>query len=126
MQIETLLNAPTAEVLPLLSSEQDGRCALSLRRLFTKLPAKTHDVKIVSSVLYDGYLIHELETGSIEVSRNGVPVVPAKPTLRELALKLNVSLLSGAGTPRNTRTLGTQIIRSVQALAGHEAPPENV
>jgi hypothetical protein len=37
--------------------------------------------------------------------------------LSEIAMQLNVSLVNSAGNPFNTRQLGTQIIKSVQALS---------
>ena len=45
------------------------------------------------------------------------------PVLRELALQLNIGLLNSNGNTLNTRQLGSQIMKSVQALAATEAPP---
>jgi hypothetical protein len=60
-----------------------------------------------------GYVVKELETGSIEVLNDDVRIVPAKPVLRKLAVDLGVSLLNANGNPRNTRELGRQVLRRV-------------
>jgi hypothetical protein len=56
------------------------------------------------------YIVRELESGSIEVTRDGHPLTPAKPALREIASKLNLGLLNRNGNPLNTRQLGRLII----------------
>ena len=63
---------------------------------------------------FQGYVIRELETGRIEVLRDGIPVDPVKPVLRELAGNLNLGLLNSSGNAFNTRQLGSQIIKSIQ------------
>jgi uncharacterized protein DUF6998 len=115
MQVETLLDVPIADVLTLMTSEGLGKRTLSLGRLAKKPGLKT-EIKSVNEVTYQGHTIRELETGSMELERDGVPTVPVKPELRELALRLNVGLLNSNGNPLNTRQLGTQIIRSVREL----------
>lgn len=115
MQVETLLNAPVSEAVGLMSSEVGGKRTLSLGRLVGKPRART-DIKPVKEVSYQGYTIRELETGSIEVERNGAKLVPVKPELRELARRLNIGLLNSSGNALNTRQLGGQIIKSVQEM----------
>lgn len=51
------------------------------------------------------------------MEQDGQIVSPAKPILRELALKLNVPLVNANGNPLNTRQLGTQVIRSIREAA---------
>jgi len=63
-----------------------------------------------------------LETGSIEIEYGGEKLLPVKPVLRELAVKLNIGLLNGAGNTLNTRQLGSQIIKSVQELSAVATP----
>ena len=70
-----------------------------------------------------GYVVRELDSGSIEVLDGGVSVVPAKPVLRTLAVDLGVSLLNANGNPLNTRQLGSQIIR--RATQPGAAAPES-
>lgn len=111
MQIEILLNAPLAEVLQFMSPERGGKQALPLGRL------ARHDrprsvLKSLREVAFDGYVVRELENGSIEVEREGILITPVKPTLRVIAKKLNISLLNSNGNPFNTRQLGSQIIKN--------------
>lgn len=75
-----------------------------------KLPIK----ETVKEVIYKGYLIREIETGSIEVSLNGEPIVPAKPILREIAIELKIDLYNSNGNHLTTRQLGSQIIKNIQ------------
>lgn len=125
MQIETLLNVPVGEAIELMASEGGGRRTLSLSRLGKK-PVPAGQVKRVKEVTYQGYIIRELETGSIEVEKDGVLITPAKPVLRELAVSLSIGILNGAGNVLTTRQLGSQIIKSVAALNAPDTEPPAV
>jgi hypothetical protein len=115
MQVEILLDQPIAEALKIMSEQGMGKRVISFRRLMGKsrpvVPAKT-----INEVTFQEYTIRELETGTIEIWRDGVSISPVRPVLRELALALNVGLLNNNGNPHNTRQLGTQVIKSVQEL----------
>ncbi len=50
-------------------------------------------------------------------------VSPVLPALKELALQLNVPLLNSNGNPFNTRQLGGQVIKSIEALQRPEIQP---
>jgi hypothetical protein len=125
MQIETLLNVPVAEAEALMTAEGQGKRALSLSRLIKKTVPPS-DVKSVKEVSYQGYVIKELETGTIEVQKDGVLVTPAKPILRELAAALNIGILNGNGNVLTTRQLGSQLIKSVAALANPNSEPPQI
>jgi hypothetical protein len=122
MQIETLLNAPVADALSLMTPDGGGKRTLALGRLIKK-PVVQRDIPSVKQVSFQGYTIRELENGSIEVERGSERLHPVKPVLRELALRLNIGLLNSNGNTLNTRQLGSQIMKSVQALAATEAQP---
>jgi hypothetical protein len=62
------------------------------------------------------YTIRELESGSIEVRRDGNEVKPTKPALREIASKLKLELLNRNGNPLNTRQLGSLVINRIRSL----------
>lgn len=112
MQIETLLDAPVTEALVLMAPEGEGKRVLSLSRLVKKAKPRS-ELKTVSEAAFKGYRIRELESGSIEVEKDGLLIVPAKPALREVALLLNIPLVNVNGNPLNTRQLGSQIVKSV-------------
>jgi hypothetical protein len=73
-------------------------------------------------VRFGSYTVHELESGSIEVERDGQRVKPTKPALREIASKLNLGLRNRRGNPMNTRQLGNHIITHIQQLGTN--PPD--
>lgn len=124
MQVEVLLDKPMGDVRTLFARNESGRMLLPLRRLFIK-PSPSIPARAIHEVFYKEYVIKELETGSIEIAINGVPQIPAKPVLRELAMSLNIGLLNSNGNPLNTRQLGTQIIKSVHELSDAEAQPDD-
>jgi hypothetical protein len=70
---------------------------------------------VVEEVSYGGYLVRQRESGTIEVERDGIPVEPVKPALRELAEKLGVMQHNGRGNDLNTRQLGAQVMRAITA-----------
>lgn len=123
MQVETLLDAPIAEVLPLLSGPAEGKRVLALSRLIERRKVR-NDIAQVKEVLIDRYTLRELETGTIEVELDGASISPVRPVLRELATRLNVGLINGKGNELNTRQLGTQVIRAVAALNGERITPD--
>lgn len=101
----------------------------AMARLATVLDPYLHGHEDVSSkrtsrrntratreVRFRQFTIRELESGSIEVERDGRRVSPTKPVLRELASKLDVGLHNRRGNPRNTRQLGSQIITRIEQL----------
>ncbi len=117
MQVEILLDTSVEEALGLMGPEAQGKRPLSLRRLL-KAPRPESELATVSAVLYGEYNVQELESGTIVVERNGIPVKPAKPALREIASALNIPLINSNGNPLNTRQLGSQVIQNVRALSG--------
>jgi len=129
MQVEILLDASLEATLGLMSPEAQGKRSLPLRRLL-KAPRLESELATVSAVSYGEYSVQELESGTIVVERNGAPVKPAKPALREVANALNIPLINSNGNPLNTRQLGSQVIQGVMALSGVgdtiQAPPSEL
>lgn len=115
MQIETLLNSTIAEAAKLMSPESNGKQTLLLGRLLKK-PKPRGKIKPIKEVSFQDHIIRELETGTIEVERDGKLVIPTKPALRELAIPLNIALVNSTGNTLTTRQLGSQIIKSVREL----------
>ncbi|WP_233269048.1 hypothetical protein [Paraglaciecola sp. L1A13] len=115
MQVETLLDTSTAEMIELLGNERNTKRMLSLSKLSGR-PKNRVEIKSVKEVTFQGYLIRELETGTIEIDLNGEQISPVKPKLRNLAKILNVSLLNSNGNLFNTRQLGSLIIKTIQEM----------
>ncbi|WP_246100485.1 DUF6998 domain-containing protein [Cereibacter sediminicola] len=109
--IEELLDCSMQEAMPLLR-ELEGSYYFPV----PKLPAKSVDLsrlKETAASVWRDIRISQLENGTIIVSRNGETISPAKPVLREIARDAGVSLLNGMGNPKNTRTLGDDIIEAL-------------
>jgi hypothetical protein len=115
MQVETLLDTSTAEMIELLGNERNTKRMLSLSKLSGR-PKNRVEIKSVKEVTFQGYLIREHETGTIEIDLNGEQISPVKPKLRNLAKILNVSLLNSNGNLFNTRQLGSLIIKTIQEM----------
>ncbi len=120
MQVEILHDAPAAETIALFGPEANGRCLLSLGRLNHKNRPR-NEIKSVTQVSHLGYTVRELETGTIEVEKDGTAVAPAKPILRELAQALGIGILNGNGNLLTTRQLGSQVIKAVAELQAAHA-----
>jgi len=118
MQIETLLNAPVSEAKVLMGVEtQSGKCHIALSKLMKSVTPK-HPIGVVKQASYQGCMIRELETGTIEIEQDGVLVTPVKPELRKLAGQLGVSLLNNNGNPLNTRQLGSLLLSAAEESSG--------
>jgi hypothetical protein len=115
-QIETLLDA-TVEDARKKMRPMNGKLCLPFSQV-VDIVALPSDIKVVRTAAYGGYQIDEIENGAIEVELNGEEQTPTLPALRKLAGKLNVSLLSDNGNKRNTRALGSAIIRAIYAASG--------
>jgi predicted phosphoribosyltransferase len=60
------------------------------------------------------YLIRQIVTDTIEITRSGVAVSPAHAILRKFAADLSVPVVNSMGNPLNTRSLGCVVIREIQ------------
>ncbi|MBW8844499.1 MAG: hypothetical protein JF607_05955 [Burkholderiales bacterium] len=76
----------------------------------------TPTTAVVDEVSYEEYVLRQRESGSIELERNGQPVQPVKPALRELASQLDVLTLNERGNEMNTRQIGARVMRAIAAL----------
>lgn len=112
LEIEVLFDAPTEEAKALMSN---GTIAYSKLTNTGKYNTSLENISVVKEVEYAGYTLMEYENGSITVHEKGNMITPAKPILRELATKLNISIVNGNGNQHNTRTLGSLVINSVLA-----------
>jgi hypothetical protein len=116
MQIETLLNETVDKTLELMNeSNSTGKVSISLSKLIQS-PKERSQISAINTESHEKYQIRELENGVIEVDKNGELQSPSRPVLSELASKFNISLLNNNGNPRNTRQLGSLIIKAIQNL----------
>lgn len=113
MQIETLLDCTIEEARTHMKGAEGAKFTISISRLLTYNTPKTK-VKIVNEVAYKNLLIRELESGTIEVEQEGELLIPAKPELRRICFELGVDALNENGNERNTRQLGSLIIKTIK------------
>lgn len=73
------------------------------------------ELEIVGEASLEHMVVRQYENGSIVVLSEGSPQPVAKPLLREIAAKIGVDLLNGSSQPKNTRQLGADIIKSLNA-----------
>ncbi|WP_429283451.1 DUF6998 domain-containing protein [Paraburkholderia sp. GAS41] len=123
MQIETLFDASVEDARK-KTRPMNGKLCLPFSQVVESV-ALPSDIKVVRSATYGGYTIDEIESGSIVVDLNGEEQTPTLRALRKLAGELNVSLLNGSGTKRNTRVLGSAIIRAIHAASGENPAADN-
>jgi hypothetical protein len=115
MQIETLLDTDKINAIELMREpNSQGKACISMSKLLTPKPIKS-DVKVIKTAHFHPYQLEELETGSIHVLKGGVMITPAKPILREIALRTGLNILNSNGNPLNTRQLGTLLIKAKSA-----------
>ncbi len=111
--LEELMDLPIAEVLPQL--RDIGTALYFPVPRNPRPPADLSKLKETARATWQGYVVSQLENGMIVVERDGTPVNPAKPVLREIARQHGVDIMNAMGNPKNTRSLGSDVIRAVTA-----------
>lgn len=66
--------------------------------------------KEVKSARFGSRRTIQYESLSVLVEDNGTPEAVTLPVLRDIACRIGVDVLNGAGNPKNTRTLGANVI----------------
>lgn len=117
LAIEILLDKPVTEAREALR-EGAGRLVFGTRPASPRQVRPLGDMLVIDEVNYGPHTIRQYESGTIEVLTGGAPIPVAKPILREIAEAINIDLLNGAGSPKNTRQLGDHIIKKIRSLAG--------
>lgn len=110
--IRELLDCTTAELLARLG----GGNKLSTAHLIlpdAERKVRLADLKVVSSATWADYTVVQLENGTIQVRVGPDLLAQAKPALREIAKSIGVDILNTMGNTKNTRSLGSDIIRAI-------------
>ncbi|MEQ1494231.1 MAG: hypothetical protein ABL912_00530 [Novosphingobium sp.] len=112
LSIESILDEPIDLAMPYLAKAgSDWRYAIGAKRREVQ---PTNNLAVVASAQFEGLEIREFENGTILVFRDGAIAGPARPELRLIAIKIGVALDWETGTEKNTRQLGSDIIRRLQ------------
>lgn len=115
MQVETLFNDDVYKAKELMVTTDGGKANISMSKLIKPSKNMT-DIPVIKTADYNGYIIKELESGTIQIEKNGKLISPVKPVLRDIALEKNISILNGNGKLFNTRQLGSTVIRAISEL----------
>ena len=115
MQIEILFNEIVSEAQKLMTQPNaNGKVSIALSKLVKKQKERTN-IATIKTVNINEYTIQELENGTIEILKDNKLATPTKPILRIFASKFNINLLNNNGNKRNTRQLGSLIIKAIQS-----------
>lgn len=115
--IREALDCSIEELRPLLRSAGGG-LYLPVNRIRAapeELPVNLAELQITDAAMWRNLQIVRFENGTILVKDGDVPLPQALPVLRDIAREINVEILNQMGNPKNTRTLGADIIKSLQA-----------
>ena len=113
--VETLLDADIAHAMAQMSTAKAGKRTLSLSKLQTQRKERA-SIAVVNSQAYQNYVVNELETGAIEVCKDGQVCPVSKHALHTLASTLAVPTVNSGGNALNTRELGNLVIRRLKSL----------
>lgn len=80
-------------------------------------PPVLANLKIVARAQHGAVELMQYENGSIAATEAGAPIYVVKPLLRRIAGTVGVDVLNGNGNPKNTRSLGYDVIRALQDLS---------
>ncbi len=111
--LEELMDLPIAEVMPQL--RDIGTALYFPVSRSPRPPADLSKLKETAQATWQGYTISQLENGTIVVERDGAPINPAKPVLREIARQHGVDIMNTMGNSKNTRSLGSDVLKALTA-----------
>jgi len=112
VSIEELYDLPANEVRELAAT---GTNALRLPTTVSSREQRSLDeLKVTDVETFGPYEVRRYENGTIKVKENGDELSMAKPALREIAASLGVDYFYGDGKQKNTRLLGSHILKALQ------------
>jgi|GEM_PF-304038 len=109
--IEELFDCPAAEIAQKFR-KQGSKLSLAISSS-SRQPQDLSKLRITAAVQYGDVEIRQYENGSIAVTEDGSDVSVVKPVLRRIAREVGISLLNGSGNPKNTRSLGSDVISTL-------------
>lgn len=111
IELEIVYDQPTSQFQEDAQLRKD-KYQLSTSRFLKRAPVRDlSDLNVRASAEYAPYLIRRYENSTLELLEDDTPISPTLPVLREIARKVGVEILNSNGNPKNTRTLGADIIK---------------
>lgn len=115
VSIEELYDLPADKVKELAAT---GTNALRLSTTISSREKRSLDeLKVTDIENFGPYEVRRYENGTIKVNENGNELPMAKPVLREIAGSLGVDVFYGDGKKKNTRLLGSHILKALKTSA---------
>jgi hypothetical protein len=74
------------------------------------------DQIVIAEGCYADWTVKQYESGTIGLWHHDIPVPTVKPALRELAARLDVSILNSNDKPKNTRQHGIGVLSAITSL----------
>jgi pyruvate/2-oxoglutarate dehydrogenase complex dihydrolipoamide acyltransferase (E2) component len=116
VSVETLLDCPASEFAASAAATNGKLVFSTASKSRDKRPLES--LQVSNEASRGNQTIRQYENGSIAVLVNGESQPMAKPLLREIADEAGVDLLNGSGGVKNTRQLGADIIKVLNAKKG--------
>ncbi|SEN40834.1 hypothetical protein SAMN04488003_11564 [Loktanella fryxellensis] len=113
--IEEVLDCSAQDALKLLTVK-GGKYYISTYKKSTVTPNFTK-LMIVAEAKYKNETIVQYENATIIVTHMGKAHANTIAALKRIALEIGVDVLNSQGNPKNTRSLGSDIIKTLQALS---------
>jgi len=120
ISVEELLDEPAA-VAKAKMRISGSNLIYPIARSSQREQRPVEELRVTARARYSDMEIVRYESGAVRILRDGVvqPVV-VKDILRPIAAEVGVEVLNSRGEVKNTQTLGADVIRAVNALAGRE------
>ncbi len=120
LEIDNLLDASVEELTNYITHHHGNKLIIPLESLVPAIEERS-ELLVIRQVQFNGFMICERENGEIEISFEGAPVSSVKHALHKLAANLEIPLFNGMERSRNTRQLGTQVIKAIeQRVENHQ------
>jgi hypothetical protein len=107
--IECLFDKPIEDARPFLGEQ----LRYMVKSSGPKNEKPIENLAKTASASFEDLMIDKFENGTIQVSRSGNVVAPARPILKEIAGKIGIDILFESGAEKNTRHLGASIIKQL-------------
>lgn len=112
LEIRQLLDISINEIVDYISYKSGDKIIIDLSSLVQNGIEESRKL-VINEVVYNDYIIRELETGEFEVLLYNERVPNVYKTLTNIAIQLGISLGNGMSKSKNTKQLGSKIISTL-------------
>jgi hypothetical protein len=116
--IEEILDCTAAEAVELMTLKGSKYQLSTYKKSNDTIDLS--DLKIVSTANHEGDTIAQYENATIKVSRGNTVYSNTIAALKNISSKIGVNHLNGLGNPKNTRSLGADVIKALKLIQSQE------